>query len=263
MWPARRRPNRALLPQFLELLAIIGFLALAYHGTLWYWEHTAPKAVEVPRVLKMTETEARKILEAAGLQPQVVGRKYDEEIPEGSVLSGEPPPGRKVKVGRIVRLSLSAGSRWSVVPDVREMSVDRARALLRQAKLSVGRETARYHEKVPIGYVVGQVPQPAQKVPRGTAVELWVSKGPRPHVELDRGRPAGADARSAEVSYTVPPGASLQEVRISVQDRSGERTAYRKFHQPGERIVQTIAGEGPEITIRVYLSGLLVQEKTI
>ncbi len=263
MWPARRRPTRALLPQFLELLAIIGFLVLTYHAMLWYWDNTAPKAVEVPRVVKMAESEATKILEAAGLQPQVVGRKYDEEVPEESVLSVEPPPGRNVKVGRTIRLTLSAGSRWSVVPDVRDMSVDRARALLRQAKLSVGRETARYDAKLPIGYVVAHAPKSAQKVPRGTAVDLWVSKGPQPQVQVDRGRPAGPQARSAEVTYTVPPGASLQEVRISVQDRTGETTVYRNFHQPGEKIAQTIAGNGPEIIVRIYLSGLLVQEKTI
>ena len=263
MWPKVRRPRRALLPQFLELLAIIAFLVLSYHGLLWYWEQTAPKAGKVPKVVGLTENEATKVLGAAGFRAQVVGRKPDEEIAEGAVLVAEPPPGREVKVGRLVRLTLSSGSRWSVVPDVREMSVDRARALLRKARLSVGTETASYDDRVPIGYVVGHAPKPDQKMPRGTPVDLWVSKGPAPRVEVSDGLPAAEGARSTEITFTVPPGAGLQELRIVVRDQRGERTVYRNFHQPGEKVTETVSGEGPAIVVRVYLSGLLVQERTI
>ncbi len=262
MWPRRRRPRRALLPQVVELIALIGFLVLSYHGLLWYWERTAPREITVPKVVGMTELEAGKVLSAAGLRPEVVGRKADEEIPVGSVLAAEPPPGREVKVGRLVRLTLSSGSRWAVVPDVREMSVDRARALLRQENLTVGKETARYDSKVPVGYVVGQAPEPDQRVPRATPVDLLVSKGAPPRIEPPEGSGEGG-IRRTEVEYEVPPGANLQEVRIEVQDRRGSRTVYRNIHRPGETVREKVSGEGPQIVVRVYLSGLVVVEKTI
>jgi beta-lactam-binding protein with PASTA domain len=262
MWPGRRRPQRVLWPQVLELLAIVGFIVLSYHGLLWYWEESAPPATAVPHVVGMTELEATKMLSAAGLESEVVARKTDEEVPAGSVLSVEPPPGRQVKLGRLVRLTLSAGSRWAIVPDVREMSVERARALLRQENLSIGRETARYSDGIPVGYVVGHAPGPDQKVPRGTPVDILVSKGPTPQVEPSD-VPGGPGRRRAEVDYVVPPGASLQEVRIVVDDRNGKRTVYRQMHRPGERIHQTLEGEGPGAVARVYLSGLLVEERPI
>ena len=262
MWPKRRRPERALVPQVMELVAIIAFLFVSYHGLLWYWEKTAPKEVAVPNVVEMTEVEATKVLSAAGLRSEVVGSKADEEIPPGAVLAAEPPPGRDVKVGRLVRVTLSSGSRWAIVPDVREMSVDRARALLRQENLTIGKETARYDEKVPVGYVLGHAPEPEQRVPRSTPVDLLVSKGPAPSIE----RPGGGDAggmRRTEIEYEVPPGANLQEVRIVVQDRRGERTVYRNIHRPGEIVRETVSGEGPGVVVRVYLSGLVVEEKTL
>jgi serine/threonine-protein kinase len=263
MWPRRRPPRRPLLPQFIELVVIIGFLVASYYTALWYWDYTAPREAEVPKVVGMTQAEARKVLSAAGLRVALVGRKPSEDIPAEAVLMAEPPPGRRVREGRLIRLTLSSGSRWSVVPDVRDMSVDRARALLRAAKLTVGSEQARYDPDVPVGYVLAQAPEPDQKVPRGTSVDVWVSKGPPPQVEVAAGQPTALGARRTEVDFAVPPGPSLQEVRISVQDQRGERTVYRNFHRPGERVRQTISGEGPEITIRVYLSGLLVQEKKI
>ncbi len=261
MWPRRRR-QRALWPQVLLLTAIIGSLVLSYHALLWYWEKTAPPEVTVPELIAMTELEATKALSAVGLRAEVVARKTDEEITAGCVIAAEPPPGREVKLGRLVRLTVSAGSRWAIVPDVREMSVERARALLRQENLTIGRETARYDDGVPVGYVAAQAPQPEQRVPRGTPVDLFVSKGSAPRIEPVRDM-AGPGVRRTEIDYVVPPGASLQEVRIVVQDQRGERTVYRRMHRPGERVRQTVQGEGPGAAVRVYLSGLVVEERPL
>lgn len=260
MWPARRRPQKRLFPQVIELAGIIVFLVVAYQALLWYWAWTAPGEVAVPQVLDMKEEEALRVLDAAGLRPEVTNRKASEEKPDGAVLSAEPPPGRQVKVGRKVRLVVSSGSRWAIVPNVREMSVDQARAQVTKASLAVGRQLARFHESIPVGYVIAQDPEPERKLPRGTDVDLVVSKGPTPTVEPveEERKPA---VRTTRVEYEIPPGASLQEVRIIVKDRRGERTVYRSFHRPGESISEQVAGEGPDAVVRVYVSGVVALEK--
>jgi len=260
MWPARRRPQKRLLPQVIELAGIIVFLVVAYHALLWYWAWTAPKEVAVPQVVGINEEEALRLLDAAGLRPEVTNRKASEEKPAGAVLSAEPPPGRQVKVGRKVRLVVSSGSRWAIIPDVREMSVDQARAQVAQASLEVGKQLARFHESIPIGYVIAQDPEPKRKLPRGTEVDLVVSKGPAPTAEPVEQEPKPA-VRTTRVEYEIPPGASLQEVRIVVQDRRGERTVYRGFHRPGERISEQVTGEGSDAVVRVYVSGVVALEK--
>jgi serine/threonine-protein kinase len=251
------------MPQFIELVAIIAFLVIAYELTIWGWARTSPKEVSVPKVVGIQQKEARALLASLGLTSEVIAEKASEKDPEGAVIAAEPGPGRVVKVGRVVRLTVSSGSRWAKAPDVGDMSVDRARALLRQARLVVKREKAVYHPTVPVGYVLGQRPGPGAKVPRGTEVDLVVSKGPEPETEIINPDESAPGPHSLTVTLTVPPGASLQEVKIIVTDEKGEHVAYQEYHEPSDEISQRVTGEGPKAVVRVYLSGLLVQEKPI
>ena len=262
--PARGgRPTRSLAPQVLQLLLIILFLVGGYHLTMWLWVATAPKEAAVPSLAGLTSEEAGKLLQASGLEPEVVAEKPSETAPANTVLASDPPPTRKVRVGRVVRLTLSTGSKWAKVPDVREMSVDRARALISEAKLVVGKERARYDKKVPISYVMEQAPKPKETVLRGSEVELVVSRGPRPSPEVIGEETPLPQIRSTEISFEVPPGPGLQEVRIVVQDKHGERTVYTGYHQPGETVTRTVSGEGPNITVQIYLSGILAEERSM
>ncbi len=253
---------RPLWPQVLQLLAIVGFVVGGYHLGMWLWVKTAPKQVKVPEIVGMAQDEALKVLEGRGLEGQIVAEKPSEKVAKGHVLESDPPAKRPVRVGRIVRLTLSSGSKWAKVPDVREMSVDRARALVQEAGLAVGGETAAYHDKVPIGYVIGQRPKPGEKVLRGSEMALVVSRGPRPPEEVVGEETPQTGERSTEVEVVVPPGPSLQEVRIVVKDRNGEREVYTGYHQPGDKVVRTVSGEGPGVVVQVYLSGILVQERS-
>lgn len=262
-WPARPRPARSLAPQVLQLLLIVLLLVGGYHLMMWLWVATAPKEVAVPSIAGLTSEEAGKLLQASGLQPEVVAEKPSETAPANTVLASDPPSSRQVRVGRVVRLTLSTGSKWAKVPNVRDMSVERARALIREAKLLVGKERARYDKKVPIGYVIEQAPEPKETVIRGSEVELVVSRGTQPSAEVigeERPRP---QTRSTEISFEVPPGPSLQEVRIVVRDKKGERVVYTGYHQPGETVARTVGGEGPNITVQIYLSGILAEERNI
>ncbi len=262
-WPARRRPAHPLAPQVLQLLLVIIFLVGGYQLTMWLWVATAPKEVAVPSITGLTSEEAGKLLQGSGLQAEVAAEKASETAPANTVLASDPPPSRKVRAGRVVRLTLSTGSKWAKVPDVRDMSVERARALIGEAKLVVGKERARYDKKVPISYVMEQAPKPKETVLRGSEVELVVSRGPKPSAEVTGEETPLPQIRSTEISFEVPPGPSLQEVRIVVRDKHGERTVYTGYHQPGETVTRTVSGEGPNITVQIYRSGILAEEHSI
>jgi len=204
-----------------------------------------------------------RVLETAHLTGELVARRPSETAPEGTVIAAEPVPGRRVKVGRTIGITVSAGSKWAKVPDVRDMSVDRALALIRQAKLELRTQRARYHPKVPTGYVLGQSPAPGTTVLRGTLMDVVVSKGQKPEMTILGERTPKEEVRSTDIALTVPPGASLQEVRIVVKDRRGEHTVYTGFHQPGETVTRIVSGEGQSITVQVFLSGLLIEERSI
>ncbi len=177
--PRLRRATRAVRPQLVQLVVTLLFLVFAYQGIIWYWNVTSPREVVIPRSCRGSRKKRPSTCSAAcDLKAEVVARKYDEQVPEGLVILVDPKPGHHVKAGRTVRLVISEGSRWSKVPDVQQMSRDRALALLKEAKLSLGKETASYDDKIPAGYVITQTPDPGEKVVRNTAVDLDVSRGP-------------------------------------------------------------------------------------
>jgi len=262
--PHLRREARPLGPQVLEFFAIILLMLMAYNGVIWLWNRTSPKEVNIPRVVGFKQDEALAVLKSADLQAEVTAEKYDEKMPEGAVLAADPAPGRLVKAGRVVRLTLSLGSRWSKVPDVQKMSVDRARALIRTAKLAVGRESAKYHPAMPIGYVITQQPAPNTRRPRNSEIALIVSRGPEPREGGEEGAtlPATTGKRSYDVEFVIPPGPSLQEVRIVVTDQNGEHEVYRGSHQVGETVRKRVRGEGPEVMVQIFDSGFLAEQHT-
>jgi len=262
--PRLRRDHRAIGPQLLEFLLLILFMVVAYNGTVWLWNRTAPREVTIPPLVGFKQDEAVSVLNAAGLRSEVIAEKYDEKALEGVVLAADPAPGRLVKAGRLVRLTLSLGSRWSKVPEVQQMSVERATALIHASKLVVGKQTVVFSERIPISYVISQTPAPGRKVPRNSEIALTVSRGP----QLSEGGageeppPSTTGVRSYDVEFVIPPGPSLQEVRIVVTDQNGEREVYRGNHQVGEIVRRQVRGEGPEATVQIFDSGFLAEQHT-
>lgn len=257
-----RRKRRSLLPQVIELGVIIAFMVGAYYAVSYLWDRTAPREISVPKVTGVPTGDATSLLRSAGLQSEVIAERPDEKVGKGVVISSDPPPGRLVKAGRLVRLVVSSGSRWAKVPEVGKMSVDRAKAVLSSARLSLGRQTPIYSDSVPQGYVVDQNPKPGSRLTRNSEVAVRVSMGPKPESTTRAEEPnAPNEQHATEVQLVVPPGASLQEVKIVVRDDRGSRTVYRGYHQPGEVVTRTVQGEGTEATVEVYDSGVLAETR--
>ena len=65
------------------------------------------------------------------------------------------------------------------VPDVRRRTVTRARALLSARRCRLGRMTRAYSPKVKKGRIIGQSRRSGARLPRGTRVNVAVSRGRR------------------------------------------------------------------------------------
>jgi serine/threonine-protein kinase len=218
--------------------------------------------VKVPEVVGMDLSAGMQLLEQEGLAGEVVARKASEKAAAEAILEAQPAPGRMVKLGRRILLTLSTGSDWTTAPDVRKMSVERAKGLLVSRSLRPGQEKVDFHPEVPAGYVIQQSPLPGTRLKRDSFVHLQVSKGPRPP-EAGSEEPGPPAVKSGEVSLVVPPGARLQEVKIVVEDGKGEHTIYEEFHHPGEAVTCPVSGEGERVTAKVYVSGELLLEKEL
>jgi serine/threonine-protein kinase len=239
----------------LLVVLVAGLVAAAYIA-FWAWVVTGPKSVRVPNVVGIEDRAAVRMLQDAGLVPEVAEQRYDEDTGRGVVLSVKPPPNKVVRQGRKALLIVSLGSVWTRVPNLTEMSVSRAKELLAAGELELGRQREEYSDKVPVGYTISHSPGPGARARRGSRVDLIVSRGPVPEGVVERTR------RSARVVVDLPPEGPWQEVRIMVQDDTGTRLAYHGWHMPGSKFTRTVSGTGT-VTVRVYVGGQLVEERTL
>jgi len=188
----RRRSRRGIVLFLVALLLAVG----AGAGAWWFG---AGRYTATPGVLGLTQAAAEQKLESAGLTAEVGDRAYSETVPKGRVLSTDPEPGANVLDGGTVTLVISLGKERYAVPELRGLTEDQAQDAIREAHLSFGRSIGRFSERVPKGTVLGSDPEPGLKVKPDTAVDLFLSKGPRP---IDVPDFRGKDGDRAEQELT-------------------------------------------------------------
>ena len=173
--PQRRRGRGWIVATLLLLLAVAG---AAFAG--WYLAAGPGKQVTVPGVLGMDQATATAALQEAGLALQVGGEEFSETVAAGLVISADPEPGASVAVDSVVSVIISLGPERYAVPDVRGQPLESAEAALVEGNLVVGDVTEAWDAAVPIGSVISSTPAAGEPLKSGSAVDLVVSKGPKP-----------------------------------------------------------------------------------
>jgi serine/threonine-protein kinase len=131
--------------------------------------------VEVPRVLDLTEPQARAELEGKGF---VVTTKQ-ESVPgkdEGIVVRQDPGGGTKLDKGGGITIVVNSGQPPIEVPELVGLKEGEADSKLRAAGLVADFE-AKADDKRPAGEVLAQDPKAGTPLPRGSVVKLTVSSG--------------------------------------------------------------------------------------
>ncbi len=99
-----------------------------------------PESIELPDVVGMSKARASETLLAAGFTPVFVD-VYSEDVKEGRVVSMDPPGGDGAEAPEAgeIEVAISIGPEYEEfrMPDVRNMNVDEARALLESKGLIV------------------------------------------------------------------------------------------------------------------------------
>jgi eukaryotic-like serine/threonine-protein kinase len=135
---------------------------------------SGPASVAVPDVQGLSEADATKRLEDAGLlvDPEFA---FSDTIPEGRAIGTDPGPGINVDTGQTVKLIVSRGSNKVEVPSVIGLQDNQALARLSSADLA-GTVVQRDSDE-PAGKVVAQSPGPGKLVRSGSPVTIFVSSG--------------------------------------------------------------------------------------
>ncbi|RYG67366.1 PASTA domain-containing protein, partial [bacterium] len=293
----KRRELWGAIGAFLWLIVLTGAFAGMFYGAYYYWLQESPQTVRVPSYLGLEQEEAKQKLAKAGLTMRVGRETYDAKKPEGTVVSGQPEPGRLVRSRREVTVTISQGQAPITMYDFSELPLAQARQIISQHAMRLGPVVEQFHDKVPRGFICGQYPDAGTPFRRSEPITLVVSRGPQPK-EIDGTTGAvppldsattgqdpapidnnvtfeasptaapgrdGAITRTALIRVQIPADGGSQPVRIIVRDSGGERVVYSKTHRAADEIEEKVRinrAQGATAVVRVYVGESLIKEES-
>jgi len=108
---------------------------------------------------------------------EIAGEEPVPDMPEGRIVSQNPPAGAMVKVDRRVKVIVSAGEQMVEVPHLIGFSQRQSELKLREAGLLSGSFNWAKSDSLPMNVIVYSVPSEGSLVPKGTEVNLYFNQG--------------------------------------------------------------------------------------
>ncbi len=136
---------------------------------------------ELPDVTESSYSEAKQILKDAGFKIIKEREIFEATYPESTIIYQNPPPYSQVKKGRRVYVTMSAGEKMVIVPNIVGLSERDAHFQLRQAGLQVADASYfDYDSYHPKGVVMSQSLIEGSEVKALSTIALTVSNGAYP-----------------------------------------------------------------------------------
>ena len=138
---------------------------------------------DIPDVVEKDLKSARRVIKKTGFKVHSdIEKRFDPYHPSGLVIEQFPPPNTRSKLGRKVRLAISAGEKLYPVPDVVGISE-------KEARMKIGSDGFRtiddsiefiFSDYYPEGVVAEQSMPAGSELTRGSFIGLTVSVGQEP-----------------------------------------------------------------------------------
>lgn len=168
--PNKKKITIIILSLLIVLLGVFFTIKYVFYG------NSNKNQVQVPNVLGMDKDTAEAEIEKAGLV-FVLDSKISSEYDLDKVAKISPEAGTSLKKGSEVKVSLSDGKEEATVPDVSNMYIDSAKEILKNYGFTAGEITTEYSDTIPLNNVISQSIEAKSQAPKGSAVDLVVSKG--------------------------------------------------------------------------------------
>lgn len=219
-----------------------------------------PATVAVPDLSRLTVTESLSRLEGLGLKMRIGRRMAHEQVPKDQVLDQNPAPDEKVYEGSSVSVTISVGSKFVDVPDVRGITVDQAKTMLGSLDLDLDSEIEFVQDdKAKPGTIVSQDPLPKQKLPRTGKLKVKVAS--------DKQTPEQVRDARTKYQYTIKvPMMGLEtriRLRVDLTDARGTRTVHEQEYDPDSEAEVIAEGYGKTAKFSIYYDDELVAEKQV
>jgi eukaryotic-like serine/threonine-protein kinase len=228
-------------------LMLVGLL---FDKVVMPWYVRSDAAETVPNVVGMKLEEADEYLQQAGFTPHKADERFDQRYPRGTVVMQNPQPDAVVKPGRRVYLIVSSGEQTVEVPSLRGRTVREASFTLERQGLSLGSITYEVSALYPENTVIEQGIERGREVPRGSAINVVVSRGS----EADKVMVPELVGRSLSEAQRLLNQRGLRVGTITHQPIPDllPNTIVQQYPHPGDRIARSqgvdifIAEEPPD-----------------
>ena len=135
------------------------------------------KGVYVPRLVGLPLKDALQKAAKLGLILKIDEEKYDYKYPKNYITFQNPYPGKYVKEGRRVLITLSKGFLIKKIPDVRGKYLRTAEIIIKNNGYLIGKKSYVFSKKYNDGQVISQNPLPDGYLLKGKQIDLLISKG--------------------------------------------------------------------------------------
>jgi serine/threonine-protein kinase len=168
---------RSMLRLALVVAAFVAIVLVSFYAVIQGVLRGA-EVVEVPNVVRDSFVTGWDKLEEVGLKVAQQSKQYSSVVPQDHIIAQRPVAGSKVKMGRVVNVTISRGLEMLAVPNVTDEELRQAEIDLENANLAVGHVSA-IHFPLIEGVVLGQDPRAGTSIETGGKVHLLVSAGRR------------------------------------------------------------------------------------
>lgn len=268
--PDWHHPHRSRRGPVLLVIALVLALLLGI-GAWWFG---FARYTTTPDVIGLTAGQAEAKVEAAGLEFDGSDQAYSETVDAGRVISTDPGSQDRILPGDTVHAVISRGKERYAVPELRGKTEDEAQQLLADTHLAFGHSTQKYNPTVPEGQVVTSTPAAGEMLRRDTAVDLVISKGPKPIEIVDwTGKPF-TDAehwaksrklkveKTEEFSDTVPAGSVISQNPTEGDLFKGDTITFVVSKGPELVAIPRVVAMGVQAAHQALEgAGFVVQEK--
>ncbi len=132
--------------------------------------------ISVPDVSGKSINEATKIIKNHTFKMEI-DREYSDTVPKDVVLGQKQSPGTKLRMGSVIIIQVSDGVEMIEVPNVEKNTIAEAEIALKKSKFKV-KVTEIFSDDYEKGIIISQKIAAGKKAPKGSEVEITVSKGP-------------------------------------------------------------------------------------
>ena len=253
---------------------------------------------QIPDVRGREYGEAVKLLSEAGFSVESALRVTDPLAPAGRVIAQNPAFPAAVGGVRSVKLLISEGDEGSTgllfVPNLAGQSVELAKNILSQSKLSLDQIKTEPTNDVAEGLVISTTPRAGARVPVGAPITLSIARKPNadedpvvinsadestdpvvvspdkptpprpnpkppvpPKPDSDETLPTPSAKKVAKIRYQVPPLTKALTLKIELVDVNGSRTLKDSLVNGSEYITLDAPFVG-EARVLIQLGGELV-----